>query len=106
MLYEFCTGQPLFNVWALPGIPQEEIDDEHLLDMVDCLDLLPLQLAEKWPRYNRYFGPKGQRIRTNPGCGEVSNGEEMVFGESLTGRLVNGGLVDVELVMRKMLAYQ
>lgn len=50
------------NTLPLPQSPnrQDQIDDAHLLDMIDLLEPLPLQLLSKWPRSHKYLHPNGE----------------------------------------------
>jgi non-specific serine/threonine protein kinase len=55
LFYEFLTGNVLFQVSGLTDIPQEENDDDHLLQMIDILGQPPPEIYAKWSRRTRYF---------------------------------------------------
>ena len=50
-LFEFLTGTPLFVIGTL-GLTDEEIDDEHVRQLINTLDPLPAELHAQWPRYS------------------------------------------------------
>jgi hypothetical protein len=58
-MFELITAEPLFALEAW-GLTQEEIDDHHLLLMIDILGVLPPELLSKWTRYRDYFNSDGQ----------------------------------------------
>lgn len=62
LLYEFLIGSCIFNTPSLGPSPerQDQIDDGHLLDMIELLGPLPPQLLSKWPRSHKYFHPNGE----------------------------------------------
>lgn len=61
-LYEFLIGSCMFNTHPLSASPdrQDQIDDGHLLDMIELLGPLPPQLLSKWPRSHKYLHPDGE----------------------------------------------
>lgn len=106
LLFEFSTGERLFNVASMFMIPQVEQDDEHLLKLVDTLGTLPLALAERWPRYMRYFGQNHERIRTDVGYGPLSDAAPLIFFEDLGTRLDRLKVKEMGGILKKMLAYR
>ncbi|KAL1615542.1 hypothetical protein SLS54_008947 [Diplodia seriata] len=71
LIYEFITGTPLFVV-ALLSHDQSELDDaddDHLTQIYDTVRPLPPFLVDAWPRRDRWFGPRGERLNPH-GDGE------------------------------------
>lgn len=62
LLYEFVIGRSLFNLppILLSSESQNQIDDAHLLEMIELLGPLPSQLLSKWPRSHKYMHPDGE----------------------------------------------
>lgn len=62
MLYEFLIGSCMFNTPPLAPSPdhQDQINDGHLLNMIELLGPLPPQLLPKWPRSHKYLHPDGK----------------------------------------------
>lgn len=61
LLFEFLTGTPLFVIGTW-GLTDEEIDDEHLQQLISVLGPLPADLRAQWPRYSLYYSGSGARI--------------------------------------------
>lgn len=61
LLYEYLTGQPLFEIPPLPSGLDEVRDDDHLIQLSEILGPIPLHFLQKWPRADRYFDLNGQR---------------------------------------------
>lgn len=75
LLYEFLTGNVLFQVSGWTDIPQEENDDDHLLQMIDTLGQPPPEIFAKWPRRARYFDENLKLIRSDVGPSDATDGE-------------------------------
>lgn len=89
LLYEYLTGEALFQIPPLPDRLDEVKDDDHLIQLSEILGPLPPHFLHKWPRADRYFEANGQRkpAAGNPidlymdarlGCGDTTNLEEVV----------------------------
>lgn len=63
----------MFDTLPLSQSPdqQNEIDDAHLLDMIDLLGPLPSQLLSKWPRSHKYLTSDGEIFNSIVGEGEA-----------------------------------
>jgi len=58
-LFEFLTGTPMFVIGTW-GQTDEEIDDEHLRQLIYVLGPLPANLRTQWPRYSSYYDDNGK----------------------------------------------
>lgn len=61
LLYEYLTGEPLFEIPPLPSRLDEVKDDDHLIQLSEIIGPLPSYFLQKWPRADRYFELNGQR---------------------------------------------
>lgn len=66
LIFEFITGTQLFAIGSY-GCSQEEVDDEHYLQLMDILGPFPESLAVHWPRYSIYCNAKGEKVRKHIG---------------------------------------
>lgn len=73
LIFEFITGQALFNVDDL-DCADEERDDDHLLQFCDTLGTLSEPLMSKWARSHIYFNEAGEKIKSY--IGELPDGYE------------------------------
>lgn len=75
LLYEFLAGNVLFQVSGLTNMPQEENDDDHLLQIIEKLGQPPTEIFAKWPRRARYFDQDLELIRFDVSSSDVAEGE-------------------------------
>ena len=62
IMYEFLTGDMLFQVEPLMGKPFDEaINDEHLIQITETIGLLPDRLLNRWCRKEKYYLPDAGR---------------------------------------------
>lgn len=80
LVFEFLTGSLLFQISGLSGIPQEQNDDDHLLQMISTLGHPPPEIYAKWPRRARHFDEDMRLIRSDVGANELC---ELFQGPSL-----------------------
>ena len=113
MLYEFLTGNVLFQVSGLTDIPQEEIDDDHLLQMIDTLGQPPSDIFAKWPRRAKYFDENLKLVRSDVSSSDVTDGEpfqgpslEEAFEESSPEGMEAEERAHVLSLSRSLLQYQ
>jgi serine/threonine protein kinase len=57
LVFEYITGERLFDVSAISG-SQEEQTDDHLLMLSDTLGPLPENLYNLWTRSSKYYTPE------------------------------------------------
>jgi len=77
LAFELLTGRALFvRLEALEGCEEfdEETNDEHLVQFSEVLGPLPEELASRWRRRDRYYGPDGKRLDVATGGGHGSEG--------------------------------
>ena len=117
LVFQLITGRSLFAVssWAAPTAddPQAESNDDHLLQMIDMLGMLPPTLREKWPRLSRYFDSDLELIRSDVGSNEValceaSTGPDLAqrFTKSRPIGMGEAEAAKVLILLRKVLRYQ
>lgn len=113
LLYEFLTGNVLFQVSGLTDIPQEENDDDHLLQMIDTLGQPPPEIFAKWPRSAKYFDKDLKLIRSDVSSSDVTEGEafrgpslEEAFEESRPEGMEAEECAHVLGLLRSLLQYQ
>jgi serine/threonine protein kinase len=113
LIYQFLTGHVLFQVSGLADIPQEENDDDHLLQMIDALCQLPEDLLTSWPRHVRYFDKNLRLIRTDVSSSETAEGElyqdpslKESFREAMTEKMDAEEVAFVLDLLRKVLQYE
>lgn len=78
LIYEFLTGQRLFQVSGWAGIPLSQNNDDHLLQMFTALGHFPPAISAMWPRYDRYIAPNLEIVRSDVGPGETPMGDVYV----------------------------
>ena len=61
LLYEYLTGEALFQIPPLPDRVVEVKDDDHLIQLSEILGPLPPYFLQRWPRADRYFELNGRR---------------------------------------------
>ncbi|KAF9518782.1 hypothetical protein BS47DRAFT_197256 [Hydnum rufescens UP504] len=61
LFFEFLTGTPLFVIGTW-GLTDEEIDDDHLCQLISALGPLPTDLCAQWPRYSSFYSEDGTEI--------------------------------------------
>jgi serine/threonine protein kinase len=113
LLYEILTGNVLFQVSGLTDIPQEENDDDHLLQMIDTLGQPPSEIFAKWPRRAKYFDEDLKLIRSDVSSSDVTDGEpfqgpslEEAFEESCPDGMEAEERAHVLTLLRSLLQYQ
>jgi hypothetical protein len=113
LIYEFLTGHVLFQVSGLADIPQEQNDDDHLLQMIDALGQLPEELLINWPRHARYFDENLKLIRSDVSSSETAEGElyqgpslEEACKEAMTDKMDAEEVAFVLDLLRKVLQYE
>jgi len=79
LMFEFITGQMLFNIMAFPdeeGGDSElnEANDDHWLQFSDILGPLPPKILSRWSRSHLYYNDKGQKVRHY--IGDLPEGED------------------------------
>lgn len=89
LIYEFVTGNVLFQVSGLTDIPQEENDDDHILQMIDTLGQPPPGIFAKWPRRARYFDKNFKLIRSDVSSSDVTESEPFRSQDQMEWRLQN-----------------
>lgn len=112
-MFEFLTGDALFQVSSWGEPPLAQIDDDHLLQMIDGLGQLPSEMFAQWPRRNRYFGPELEVIRTDVGPAEVSDAEiyngptlEQMLQEQKPQSMPDHEVEQVLSILRRLLQYE
>jgi hypothetical protein len=58
-LFEFLTGTPLFGIGTY-GLSAEDIDEDHLVELISVLGPLPADLRAQWPRYSLHYDDDGK----------------------------------------------
>jgi serine/threonine protein kinase len=55
LVFELLTGRVLFGIYSWGPTDQQEIDDDHLLQMTNILGPLPEHLYNLWTSSSKYF---------------------------------------------------
>ncbi|KAF2769434.1 serine protein kinase [Teratosphaeria nubilosa] len=113
LIYEFLTGQLLFQISGLSFIPRECNDDDHLLQMIDTLGQMTPEVFSKWPRRGKYFDEHLQLIRSDVGLSEVAKGElvkgpnlEEAFRQAMPDGMGDEEATQVLALLRRILQYE
>jgi hypothetical protein len=113
LIYEFLTGHVLFQVSGLADIPQEQNDDDHLLQMIDALGQPPEGFCANWPRHARYFDENLKLIRSDVSSSESADGEvyqgpslEEAFKEAMADKMDAEEVACVLGLLRDVLQYE
>jgi len=113
LLYELLTGNVLFQVSGLTDIPQEENDDDHLLQMIDTLGQPPPEIFARWSRHAKYFDKNLKLIRSDVSLSDFTGGDpfrgpslEEAFEESRPEGMDAEECAHVLGLLRKTLQYQ
>jgi serine/threonine protein kinase len=113
LIYEFLTGHVLFQVSSLADIPQEQNDDDRLLQMIDALGKPSPKIFAKWSRHARYSDGNLKLIRSDVSSSETAEGElyqgpdlEEAFREVMTDKMNAEEVASVLGLLRKVLQYE
>jgi serine/threonine protein kinase len=113
LMHGFLTGHVLFQVSGLADIPQEQNDDDHLLQMIDALRHSPEELFANWPCHARYFDENLKLIHSDVSSSETAEGElyqgpslEEAFKEAMADKMNAEDVVCVLGLLQKVLQYE
>jgi serine/threonine protein kinase len=113
LFYELLTGKRLFQVSGLSDVPQQENDDNHLLQMIDTLGQASSEMFAKWSRRTRYFDKDLKLIRSDVGSSDITEREpyqgpslEEAFEESRPDGMGVEECIHVLGLLRRLLQYE